>query len=83
MIDIMAKKNKYLPFAQRLILLIVGLFGSCALIIYSLRWEDLGINIDVLGKDISQWFFAGMLVICGIIFSTLLKSALLGKWRLD
>lgn len=79
----MTKRKNNIDLPIRMISLIIGIIGSCFLIVYSFRWEDLGIGVDILGFDISKWFFAFLLVISGIIFSTLIKSALLGKWKLD
>jgi len=81
----MAKRNykNKLDLGKRIAILTFGLIGSMFIIVYSIRWEELGFNTDMIGIDITKWFFAFMLVISGIIFSTLVKSGLLGQWKLD
>ena len=79
----MAKKKSKLELGKRLSILIFGSIGSMFIIVYSFRWEELGINADMIGFDVTKWFFAFLLVISGIIFSTLIKSGLLGEWKLD
>lgn len=78
----MKRKTELNPFA-RLFLFIIGMAGAIILIIYSIRWEALPISFSAMGNDITIIAFAGILVLASIIFYTLIKSAILGEWKLD
>jgi len=68
---------------KRIVLLITGLGGLIILFIYSSDFVNSGIDVNVIGYNVTTYFFAGFIIILGLIFSTLFKSGLLGKWRLD
>ena len=68
---------------NRIGLFIIGIIGSMCLIIYSINYQDYDLIITAFGINITKWFFAFIIVILSIIFGTITKSALLGKYRLD
>lgn len=76
-------KNNKIELGKRFALLIIGFIGSCTLILYSFNWENTGLTISFMGYEISAWFFAFLLVCGGIIFTTFIKSAIYGEWKLD
>lgn len=75
--------KKKLSIENRLALIITGLIGSMVLIVYSLEWVKNDIGFSFLGFDITEWTLAFITVVCGLLFATMLKSGLLGKWKLD
>lgn len=77
------KSNKKMELSHRLILLITGMVGLIILFIYSLDLTQSEIFVNFFGYNITTYFLAMLLIILGILFSTLLKSGLLGDWRLD
>lgn len=62
---------------------IVGFVILIFLFVYSFRWESIGIEFSAFGYDISNYAWATLLILSGILASTLFKSALIGKWRVD
>lgn len=76
------RKKKLNP-ALRIFYLISGVFIASALIIFSFRWEDLPIRFTMAGLDITPYAMAPLVVLTGILASTLTKSAFLGKYEAD
>lgn len=76
-------QNKEMELIKRIALLIIGMGGLIILFIYSFDLSQSEIFVNIFGYNITTYFFAGLLIILGILFSTILKSGLLGKWRLD
>lgn len=81
----MAKKyvKKKLNPALRLFYLISGVFIASALLIFSFRWEDLPFRFTLAGMDITPYAMAPLIVLVGILASTLTKSAFMGKYEAD
>lgn len=76
------KIRKLHPFT-RLMYFIIGMAGAIVLLVYSIRWEDLPFTFTLSGVNVTAWTMAGFLVLASMGFYTLLKSSLLGEWRLD
>lgn len=77
-------KQKLLSMPKRLTVLIAGFVIAILLLIYSINWDTLGLNITFAGEiGITRWVLASIVVTMGIIASSLIKSGLIGKWKLD
>lgn len=76
-------KSKPIHPATRLLFFIIGMTGAVVLLVYSIRWEDLPFSFTLGGMNVTPWAMAGFLVLASIGFYTLIKSSLLGEWRLD
>lgn len=76
-------KSKPVKPGIRVLAFMVGMGIAIFLIVYSIRWEDLPIQLTMAGSNVTPWAMAGIIVLFGIVAGTLIKSALLGKWRLD
>ena len=68
---------------MRVLAFIVGMTLAIGLLVYSIRWEDLPIQINMAGQDVTVYALAGFLVLIGIMAHTMIKSGLLGEMRLD
>lgn len=79
----MVKQNKNINLFERIVLLVIGMGGLIVLFIYSYDFTETDLFINMFGYNITTYFFAGLLIILGLLFSTILKSGLLGKWKLD
>lgn len=77
------KQSGEIELFKRISLIIIGMTGLIILFIYSFDLSQTEIFVNIFGYNITTYFFACMLIILGILFSTVLKSGLLGKWRLD
>lgn len=74
----MSKTKLDLP--TRIIIIFIGFVGAISIILFG--W-DIDFNAEFLGYPITKIFMASMIVILGIIFSSLIKSGILGKWKID
>lgn len=72
-----------MSLTQRIIVLISGITGLIFLFIYSYKFTESDIFISFFGYNITTYAFAGLIIIVGIMFSSLFKSGLRGKWSLD
>jgi len=77
------KQKETLSPGMRTIYFIVGSVLATALVLFSFRWEDIGIGFEFVGTNINVVVFAFATVLVSIFAGTLLKSALLGQKRLD
>lgn len=77
------KRSKKLSLTMRLIYISFGVLVASMLILFSFRWEDLPITINSAGIDITPYALAPILVLTGILASSLTKSALIGEKELD
>lgn len=68
---------------SRLILFLIGAGILSTLMIFSFRWEDTGITFDFVGLDISVYALAFVYVLMGLVGSSLIKSAILGRMAID
>ena len=76
-------KTKKMPMEKRIGLILIGLVGSMCLIVYSFSLNSNELGFNFMGYDISVWVFAFLTILLGLIFATMLKSGLIGKWKLD
>jgi hypothetical protein len=82
-LTLLKSDKKQLPAITRIIYFVLGLIIASALIVYAVSWNNLPFTMSMIGVSINQWVIAGIMVLIGIFASTLIKSALLGKTRLD
>ena len=67
----------------RLILGLIGFGIMLFFFVYSFRWEDFGIDFSILGVNISVYAYASFAILAGIVGSSLFKSAILKKGKID
>jgi len=67
----------------RLILVIFGITGLVFIVLYSFNFDKLGFEFTALGYDITEIFVATIVILVGILFSTLFKSGIFGQWIVD
>lgn len=77
------KKIIQIGALARIFLFTIGAFLLTTLMIYSFRWEDTGLTVDFIGVDVSVYALAFVYVIIGLIGSSLVKSAILGRLAVD
>ena len=75
--------DKKLSFPIRLLYFIVGMVLATAIIIYGVTWANPIFDLSVVGVSVNTWITAAFIVLIGIFAGTLIKSAILGKNRLD
>lgn len=69
--------------SYRLIFFIIGLGGLIFVAVYSINWDVWPLPISLGGANVTIHFWVAILILGGIIFSSLLKSALVGKNKID
>ena len=81
----MANKKSYkeIGIFSRIGLFLIGLSIAVFLFIFSFDYETLPFQINAVGYNITTFAFATFVIITGIIAGTLIKSGVLGKYRLD
>ena len=63
---------------------VFGMALAIGLIIYSVNWDDLPVQFTLVGgRVITVYVMASILVMTGIMATTLIKSGIYGKWKLD
>lgn len=67
----------------RLIMFIIGMAGAVIMLVYSIRWEDIPIAFTLGGYNITVYAISGLLVMGGFAFHSLIKSGILGEYKLD
>lgn len=70
------------PF-MRLVIGIIGFAVLLFLTVFSFRWEDFGIEFSGLGINISAYFYASIMILAGIIGTSMLKSAIEKRGKID
>lgn len=75
--------NKTVSLPMRITLMIIGMTGLIFLFVYSINLEIINANVNIFGYNITTYFYAGLVIITGLIFSSLLKSGFLGRWKMD
>lgn len=75
--------KKELELSTRVIYLFVGLITASLLIVFSFRWEALPIRFTITGVDVTSYVVAPIIVLVGVLASTLTKSAFTGKYEID
>jgi len=60
-----------------------GMALAVFLLLYSFKWAEFPIQVTAAGQNVTDVFMGVMVVLVGILGGTLIKSGLLGKWRLD
>ena len=81
--DTMKSDKKPLSPITRILYFVIGIIMASALIVYAVSWNNLPVTLSLIGVEINQWVVAGFMVLIGILASSLIKSAILGKTRLD
>jgi len=76
------EKKKLSPIS-RMILFIAGLVMASSLIVYGITWNNVPMILSFLGIQINQWVIASLMVFIGILSASMMKSAILGTYRLD
>ena len=67
----------------RIFYFVFGIIIASALIVYGINWNNPDYNLSMIGFEMNQWISAGIMVLIGILAGTMIKSAILGKNRLD
>lgn len=75
--------NKKLTFGQRFLYLLLGFVISMILLVYSFNWEKLPFSFAFMGNDITPYVLAFLIVVLGLLASTLIKSGFKGKREFD
>ena len=75
-------KSGFSPMA-RILLFVVGMALAVFLMLWVVNWNDLPFQFVVSGQVVTPYFMASLVVIAGILATTLIKSGILGKWKLD
>lgn len=77
------RHGKKIRPVTRIVIFIIGMTLAVFLLLYSFVWAEFPIQVTALGYNVTNIFMACMIVLLGIVAGTLIKSGVLGVWRLD
>ena len=67
----------------RIVYFTIGIITASAIIIYGVSWLNPPMDFTAIGTTLNDWITAGLLVMLSLFSGTLIKSAILGRQRLD
>ena len=77
------KNNIKVSIGNRIALFFIGLAIAVFIFIFTFDYENLPFEISIIGYNITTVAFVSFIVLTSILSGSLIKSALLGKYRLD
>ncbi len=78
----MANKT-ILGLPTRIIFFILGIIIASIILVYSFQWDLLPFTVVWFGFDVTPYALASFIVLLGILASTLIKSGITGKKKID
>ena len=76
-------EDKKISPITRVFYFIVGLITASGIVVYGVSWLTPPFNLSLIGMTLNQWISAALIVLAGIFAGSLIKSAILGKTKLD
>lgn len=77
------KSRKIDSVFQRIVITGIGLTIAVFILLYSFRFTDFPVQVTMIGQNVTAIFMGVIIVLSGIVAGTLIKSGILGKWKLD